>query len=159
MGGATTFENPAARAASGSTWIGFVSPTARAYSRIFSRPTSYSWGGYSLPTMAAILVVCPMTLAISGQMSWDRPHYGLKTPCVAKMRSSESPRTPFAPASSTLTLKAWTTVWRDSCTSPGTSVFAVVFAEQVDPTAGSAVDVQSIGTLKSYSVAVAGRPP
>src|SRR5437588_6860899 len=81
--------------------------------------------------------------------------HGAKTPCVAKIRSSESPRMPLAPESSTRTLKAWITVWRCSWIRPGTSVFAVVAAVHVEPTDGSAVEEQSIGTLKSYSVALA----
>jgi hypothetical protein len=36
---------------------------------------------------------------------------------------------------------------------------AVVFAEQVELTEGLVVGEQSIGMLKSYSVAVAGKPP
>src|SRR5438132_604105 len=86
------------------------------------------------------------------------PPHGANTPCVMKIRSSESPRTPFAPESSIRTLKAWTTVWRCSWIRPGMRALAVVFAEQLDPTEGSGVEAQSIGTLNSYSVAVAGRP-
>ena len=66
---------------------------------------------------------------------------------------------PFAPESSTLTLKACAIIWRCSWIRPGKSALAVVFAEQLDPTEGSGVEEQSIGTLKSYSVAVAERPP
>ena len=40
IGGATTSAYPAARAASTSRYSGLVSPTADAYSRIFSRPTA-----------------------------------------------------------------------------------------------------------------------
>src|SRR5919106_5698572 len=43
---------PSARARSRSKWTGLSSPTARAYSRIFSFPTSYSWGGYVFPLAA-----------------------------------------------------------------------------------------------------------
>src|SRR5688500_10609567 len=53
MGGATTPRKPAARAASGSWCTGPDSPTAFAYSRIFSRPTSYSKAGDFLPTIAS----------------------------------------------------------------------------------------------------------
>src|ERR1700730_5664639 len=49
MGGATTSASPAAGAASPSTAPGLVSPTARAYSLIFSRPTAYTTGSYVLP--------------------------------------------------------------------------------------------------------------
>src|SRR5205085_6803885 len=44
IGGATTSAYPAARATSTSRCTGLVSPTARAYSLIFSRPTAYSTG-------------------------------------------------------------------------------------------------------------------
>src|ERR1700729_143300 len=49
IGGATTSAYPAARAASTSRYSGLVSPTADAYSRIFSRPTAYVVAGYVLP--------------------------------------------------------------------------------------------------------------
>src|SRR5437764_14879508 len=42
---------PAARAAWWSWYTGSPSPTARANSRIFSVPTSYSKGGYVLPIL------------------------------------------------------------------------------------------------------------
>src|SRR5947208_92377 len=46
------------------------------------------------------------------------------------MRSSLSPRLPFAPASPTRTLKAWTTVWRCSWIRPGSRALAPRLAEQ-----------------------------
>src|SRR5436305_4211701 len=80
MGGATTSACPAARAASWSRCSGFLSPTARQYSLIFSRPTAYRVGGKALPTAAVLIAIVPAVYA---------PRPG-RSPSAARARPSAS---------------------------------------------------------------------
>jgi hypothetical protein len=57
IGGATTSAWPAARADSWSRWMGLVSPTAAAYSLIFSRPIAYKLAGYVLPIASVLTAI------------------------------------------------------------------------------------------------------
>src|SRR5689334_12264272 len=89
IGGATTSRKPAACAAFRSWCTGLNSPTAFAYSRIFSRPISYSNGAYVLPFWLSSTAKWRLLALVRGGVV-DRRHVLIPMPQLGSLL--EQPR-------------------------------------------------------------------